>query len=102
MTRFEQFKEGAQSNIVAYRTQLMSEGVWDFKETTKLLQEFQNKFNYRLMNYLFGEQLGGHLWDEFKHQHGSCVLRWFNRLNEEFYIYVLHEIKTNRTLYANC
>jgi hypothetical protein len=102
MTRFDEFKQNAKADVKAYQKLMQDSGAWDLMRSAKLLSELQNKMNYRLMNYLFGVQLGGHLWDEFKHQHGGCVLRWFNRLNEEFYVYVLHEVKNNTTLYANC
>lgn len=102
MTRFEEFKAGAQSNLTLYRAEMQETGVWTLKESAKLLQEFQIKVSHRLMNHLFGDQLGPHLWAEFREQDQGNVLSWLNRLNEEFYIYVLHEIKNNRTLYAYC
>lgn len=102
MTRFEEFKATAQSNILSYNKRLTEAGVWDIKTATKYLQEFQNKLSYRLMVEMFGADLGPHLWDEFRGQHNGCALSWFSRLNEEFYIFVLHEIKTNRSLYAYC
>jgi hypothetical protein len=102
MTRFDEFKASAKGDITAYRDMMQRAGVWEFKESVKLLQELQNKMNHRLMMYMFGTRLGEHLWESYRHQHGACVLRWLNYLNEEFYIYVLHEVKNNRTLYAYC
>lgn len=100
MTRFEEFKQSAKSDLTNYRQMMDDTKVWEFKEHLKLIQEFQNKVSYRLMNYLFGEQLGPHLWSEFREQNQGNALNWFSRLNGEFYIFVLHEIKNNRTLYA--
>lgn len=102
MTRFEEFKAAARSDIPSYSKRLTDEGVWDFKTATKLLQEFQNKLSYRLMKHLFGDHLGPHLWEDFRSNNQGQVLNWFNCLNEEFYIFVLHEIKTNKSLYAYC
>lgn len=102
MTRFEEFKANAQSNISTYREEMRTSGVWDLQKSAKLLQELQNKMSWRLMIHLFGSQLGEHLWDEFRSQNHGCILSWFNRLNEEFYVYVLHEVKNNTTLYAHC
>lgn len=102
MTRFEEFKANAQRDIQAYRREMDREGLWSFKESAKLLQELQNKMSYRLMIYLFDKQLGEHLYDSLRHMHQGNILNWLTGLNEEFYIYVLAEVKTNKSLYAHC
>lgn len=101
MTRFEEFKANAQSQITNYRNMMQTTGVWDLKKSAAQLQELQNKMSWRLMRHLFGDDLGEHMWYEFREQNHGCILSWFNRLNEEYYVYVLHEVKNNTTLYAN-
>lgn len=102
LTNFELFKSKAKINVEAFQTTARIDGVWTLAGDLQLLIELQNKMNCRLMLHMFGEDLGMHQWEKYYKWSDENVLKWVQRLDEEARIYVLYELKTNDTLYANC
>lgn len=101
MTRYEEWKARAKGNVDAFQTEARLEGLWDFKANLKILAELQSKMNHRLMVSMFGEDLGDHYFSSYRNN-GSNILNWVQRLDDEALIYVLHQVKTNPSLYVGC
>lgn len=100
-TNFELFKSQAKANVEAFQATARIDGIWTLAGDLKVLTQFQNNMNLRLMCYLFGEDLGMHHWEKYYKWSSENVLVWMQRLDDEARVYILHELKTNDTLFAH-
>ena len=98
-TRYEEFIESYEDDRDKVRQELKDKGVYDFQNYFIALEEFQNKVNASVFVYLFGSQLGEHLWEKFVNQSGRNAIRRLSTLTSEYRFFILHEIKVNKYLY---
>ena len=64
---------------------------------------FQNKANVRLFQYMYGDQVGLHLFSKFALYHEGSVLSFLNSLdreNRKKTLFILTD--PDKTLYSNC
>ncbi len=103
MSRFEQFKQTS-SNLGAdnYRQTISGNGGFDYNQQVSSLIELSNKFNTNLLIYLFDEKLGRHLVEKFAIECKRNLLDFLNKIDVEMKFFILHELKTNKTLFAHC
>ena len=101
MTKYEEFISNAKSSIDDHRREIRGNGGFDYNEQVKMLTSLQNKLNTSLMIYLFGEQLGPHYAIVF-YDNGRNLLSLFSKMDSEAQFFILHELKTNLNLFANC
>lgn len=101
MTKYEKFKEDAQKLGDQYRKNIHGNGGFDYNEQVHQLIRLENNINSKLMIYLFGEQLGGHYMKEFVRVDRN-LLTLFGKMDDEAQFFMLHELKTNETLFSNC
>lgn len=100
-TNFELFKTQAKANVEAFQTTARIDGVWTLAGDLKVLTQFQNNMSHRLMKHMFGDRLGEHYYADYREIFHCNILMWMQRLDDEARIYVLHELKTNATLFAH-
>jgi hypothetical protein len=101
-SRYEEFVACARNDMTVYQNDLKGNGTFEYVDQLLDLLTFSNKINNRLLVYLFGERLGEHLWFKFVTSHNRNLLEFFSGLTSEYRFFVLHEIKTNESLYAYC
>jgi hypothetical protein len=102
MTRYEKFKFDANKlGIDDYRRKIEGNGGFDYNNQVKELIRLENNINGRLLQYLFGEQLGEHYMREFVKVNKN-LLTLFSKMDNEAQFFMLHELKTNENLFANC
>ena len=100
-SRYELFKFAAQSDIKAYRKELTGNGSFDYVSQVTELERLSINMNGRLLTYLFGDLLGAHLRDKFAVECRGNLLHFFRQLTSEYKFFILHELKTNKSLFAN-
>lgn len=103
-TRYDQFMaayETARDNGTSddLKASWRDHGVYSASELVKQLQKLENKLSGKMLVYLFGEQLGGHLWEKFTVQCGRSLLRFFTLLTDEYRFFIIVELKQNRDLF---
>lgn len=102
-TRYEQFVTDAEkAGYEAYRKSVEGNGTFEYRDVVNSLIEFENKANVPLFQYLFGEQLGMHYAKEFFYETDRSILKLFGKMESAKVFYLLHELKTNKALYAYC
>lgn len=69
--------------------------MYDASKVIKDLQRFQTKASGAMFVYMFGEQLGAHLWEKFADQNRRNMLTFLNQLTDEYRIFIVHEIQLN-------
>ncbi len=101
MSKFEEFKENAQKDIDAYRATIKGDGGFEYSEQAVMLFKLQNNLNSNLLIYLFGEHLGNHYANKFV-ENNRNLLMFFKIIDSEATFFMLHQLKTNRDLFAYC
>lgn len=104
MTRFEEFtnsfKEAREfDRVEEWKKPLIDNGTYKFSDDLKKLSQFQNNLSRETMVYMFGEQLGDHLWEKFVHQSGRNLLRLLPTLTDEYRFFILHEFRNNPNVF---
>lgn len=99
-SRYEEFKENAKSNIDLYRETIKGNGGFEYSEQSDNLFKLQNCLNSSLFIYMFGEQLGNHYIEKFIDSKRN-LLTFFKIIDSEAKFFMLHELKTNKNLFAN-
>lgn len=100
-TRYELFKEDAQSDIKAYQDKLMGDGTWSYVAQVEQLEKLSINMNARMLVYLFGEHLGMHLAEKFVCECHRNLLYFLRQLTSEYRFFILYELKNNKLLFAN-
>lgn len=106
MSRYSEFNEKAKSDIEAHRERTHGNGGFDYNEQVTILVELQNKLNLSLLKYMFGgtaeeDRFAKHLMEKFI----TCnrnLLQFFHNIDRQTRFYILHELKTNASLFAWC
>jgi len=101
-TRYQDFVgsfELARRNDTIEEWRKEKKPMYDAAATIKGFQKFQNKASLAMFVYMFGEQLGSHLWEKFVKQCQRNVLNLFTYLTDEYRIFIIHEIQTNPTIW---
>lgn len=102
-SRYEEFVANANSvGYDAYRKTIEGNGTFEYRDVVTKLIELENKLNSRLLTYLFGKELGYHYADVFVIDCDRSITKFFRRMESEKMFFLLHELKTNETLYAHC
>ena len=99
-SRCDIFKENAEADIDTYRDTLSGDGTFDYSKQVKELEKLSNKMSLRMMQYLFGEQLGSHLFDKYRNECSRNLLVFLSRLTTEYRFFLLHELKNNPALFS--
>ncbi|ARK08996.1 hypothetical protein A6C57_00970 [Fibrella sp. ES10-3-2-2] len=99
-SRFEQFLASPETNE-NFRADLKGNGSFEYAKQVKQLVKLSNNANLRLMIYLFGEQLGYHMAEKYLDT-GRDLLAFFGGIDDEHLLFILHELKTNESLFAYC
>ncbi len=98
-TKYQEFLEAAHDNE-NYRQEIQGNGGFEYNQQVSKLMELSNKLNSRLLVYLFGEEMGCHLAIKFI-ECDRNLLRFFLAIDGQYKFYILHELKTNETLFAH-
>lgn len=98
-SRYELFKAEAAQDIDHYRKKVKGDGSFEYVEQVKQLQRLSNKMSGRLMVYLFGEQLGEHLFEKFVNDCKRDFLLFLGKLESETAFFLLYELKNNEQLF---
>jgi len=98
-SRYEIFKESAQEDIEAYRKRLTGDGTFQYCAQVDQLERLSINLSSSIMAYMFGEQLGGHLWEKFATQCSRNLLFFLRQLTSEYRFFILHELKNNDRLF---
>jgi hypothetical protein len=102
-SKYEQFVADAEkAGYEAYRKSIEGNGTFEYRDVVNSLIEFEDKANVPLFQYLFGEQLGIHYATIFFNGANRSILKLFGKMESAKVFYMLHEMKTNKTLYAYC
>lgn len=101
-SRYDQFIIDAKNDIEHYRKKLSGDGSFDYIDQIDSLVIFEKKVSRNLMVYLFEEQMGEHLWVKFVIASERNLLKFMASLTEEYKVFILHEIKNNKSLFAYC
>jgi hypothetical protein len=101
-TRFELFHAKAKSDISAYRDNLRGDGSFEYIAQVIQLERLSHKINQNMLSYLFGDILGRHLAVKFATDCNRNLLTFLSKLTEEYRIFILHELKNNKNLFAYC
>lgn len=101
MSRYEQFVENAQHRRDTYYDELSGDGSFDYHDQVTALIQLSNQLNAGILVYLFGEQTGMHLAEKFILECDRNLLRFFSCIDSQYRFYILYELKTNKTLFAN-
>lgn len=102
LTRYEEFIAAAHDDWDTYYNRLGGDGSFQYAAQVRQLQELSHKMNGSMLIYLFGEQLGAHLWTKFAGQFKGNLLNFLSYLTEEYRFFILYELKTNKLLFAYC
>lgn len=98
-TRFQEFLDKATADE-SFRVDTESDGTYEFMRTVKVLTKFSRNLSQPLLVYMFGEQLGEHLFEKFAVQCRRDVLCFLPTLSDEYKFFILYEIKNNEELYC--
>ena len=101
-SKYEEFKKAAQDNIDAYRTKISGSGSFEYSQQVDDLITFSNKVNYNLLVYMFGDKVGSHLAEKFAIECKRDILMFLKKIDSQMKFFILHQIKTNDSLYAHC
>lgn len=101
LTKFEEFKKNAKSDIDLYRETIKGNGGFEYSEQSANLFKLQNNLNSALFIYMFGEQLGNHYAQKFAIDCNRNLLMFFKIIDSEATFFILHQLKTNKNLFAN-
>ena len=101
LSRFEQFKKDAHGDWTAYRKRVQEEKLTEFSDAIKQLEKLQNRINSQMLTYLFGQRLGDHYAQKFVN-HNRNLLLFLDYMDDDARFYLLHQLKTNEFLFANC
>lgn len=99
-TRFEQFLDYGQ-NSDKYAEDIRGNGGFDYHKQVTQLIALSNNMNYRLLVYLFGDQIGQHMAQKYLNK-GRDLLAFLGSIDGPERFFLLHELKTNETLFAHC
>lgn len=99
-SRFENFKEEFKKDRESFREQLRGNGSFEFLTCVELLVSLEFKMNNRLLVYLFGDTLGLHYASKFA-EHRN-VIKLISDMGDNERMFILHELKTNESLFMNC
>lgn len=101
-SNYEEFKKTAFVNIDDYRKTVSGNGGFEYSQQIDDLIRFSNKVNSNLLIYMFGKKIGNHLAEKFVYECRRDLLLFLNKIDSEMRFFILHQIKTNDTLYAHC
>ncbi|QKZ15166.1 hypothetical protein [Spirosoma sp. KUDC1026] len=100
-TRYEMFFAAFQRNPDRYREEMAENGTFYYNEQVNQLIRLSNSINHRMLVYLFGERLGAHFAERYVNADRN-LLTFFSLLDENYQLFLLHELKTNDALFAHC
>ena len=101
-TPYARFVINASLNPTEHRGMLREDDGLTFFKHVDMLQTLQNKMSGFLLIYLFGHELGEHLWTKYCTDHNRNMLSWLNNLTAEYRLFILYQVKSNDGLYAYC
>lgn len=85
--------------------ELKGNGQYEYSATIENLNELQNKLNNALFNYWFSngenDRYVKHIVNKFLEKHRN-LLSFLSSIDSEMRFFILLELKTNETLFANC
>lgn len=99
-TRCEIFTENAKQDIDKYRKELIGDGSFDFSSQIKELEKLQSNMSQSTLVYLFGDDLGRHLFAKFVNEYSRNLLSFFRGLHSEYRFFILYELKNNKYLFS--
>lgn len=100
-TRYEQFKENAEADLRAHQDRLSGDGTFSYVAQVEQLERLSIRMSGHTLSYLFGEQLGTHLWEKFVTECHRNLLHFFRHLTSEYRFFILYEPKNNKLLFAH-
>lgn len=100
-SRYEIFKGSAQADIKSYRDNLKGDGTFQYCEQVCQLEKLSMNLSGSILIYLFGEQLGAHLWEKFAGECHQNLLLFLRQLTSEYRFFILHELKNNDRLFSH-
>lgn len=100
-SRYELFKETAEEDIRAHQDRMAGDGTFDYVSQVNQLEKLSINLSGNMMVYLFGDQLGNHLWEKFAIGSHRNLLYFLRGLTSEIRFFILHELKNNKSLFAN-
>jgi len=101
MTRYEEFRDDAMGDIKAYQDRLMADGTWTYVAQVEQLEKLSINMSGRMLVYMFGDQLGTHLFEKFVIECHRNLLYFLRQLTSEYRFFILYELKNNKNLFAN-
>lgn len=98
-SRYELFKSKAAEDINAYRKQAKGDGSFEYVEQVKQLRRLSNQMSRNMLVYLYGIQLGEHLFEKFVNDCQRDFLLFLGKLESETAFFLLYELKNNEQLF---
>jgi hypothetical protein len=98
-SRYELFKAEAAQDIDHYRKKVKGDGSFEYVEQVKQLKRLSNRMSAPMMIYLFGEQLGEHLFEKLIIDCRRDFLYFLGTLDSQILFYLLYELKNNEQLF---
>ena len=99
-SRYESFLSDAQADVASFKERAKEDGTYAFSSDINKIVEFSNRVSGKLMQYLFGDQLGKHLFEKFVCEYDRNFLDFLSYLHSNYKFFLLFEIKNNDMLYS--
>ena len=101
-TRFEQFiEDGRRKGREDYIKEIEGNGGFEYTDQVLRLIQLSNNLNWPMLSYLFGDQLGEYLIQKFAIEKKRNLLEFLNSIDRQQCFFILHELKTNKSLFAH-
>lgn len=97
-TPYNDFVNNAHLDMDAHHERMRNNGTFEFSDAVKIMEKLSLHMNGYTLVYLFGEQLGSHLWEKFIDNNRN-LLSWLRTLTSEYRFFLLHEVKNNPYFY---
>jgi len=102
-SRYELYvSEANRIGFQGYMMDIKGNGSFEYRDVVLQLMELENKLNLNLFQYLFGEELGMHYASVFFNDANRSILKFMGKMESEKMFFLLHQLKTNKALYAYC